>query len=239
MTKTQNFEEFIKSKLCRGDEKSTHTRIGDKDLQIHGGAYTFKDNLDEDNFLKKYFEHVFINGNQEYLTEKQLLEGPIVVDLDLHYDTSITDKQHTEDHIIDLIILYADKIAELVEVDNDSQIEVFVMEKKHVNCLNSKTKDGIHILFGITMHKALQVMLRNKVLNEINVLWDDLPIINTWDDVLDIGITKGMVNWQLYGSRKPGNEAYLIKYHYTLENDDSWSLTDNITQFNTKNMINK
>ena len=240
MIKTQSFEEYLKSKLCRENEKSTHTRIGDKDLQIYGGAYTLKDNLDEENFLKKYFEHVFINGNQEYLTEKQLVEGPILIDLDLHYDTSIMERQHTEDHIIDLIILYADKISELIKIDNETAIEVFVMEKNHVNCLNNKTKDGIHLLFGITMHKALQVVLRNKILAEIKDLWDDLPIINTWDDVLDIGITKGMVNWQLYGSRKPGNEAYLIKYHYTLENSDSWSLTDNdISHFDTKKMLPK
>jgi hypothetical protein len=35
-----------------------------------------------------------------------------------------------------------------------------------------------------------------------------LPLINSWEDVLDKGITEGTTNWQMYGSRKPGNEAY-------------------------------
>ena len=46
------------------------------------------------------------------------------------------------------------------------------------------------------------------------------------DEVLDEGITKGTTNWQLYGSRKPGNESYMIKHHYLLELDDQcdWCL---------------
>ena len=64
-----------------------------------------------------------------------------------------------------------------------------------------------------------------------------MPLQNTWDEVLDEGITKGTTNWQLYGSRKPGNESYMLKYHYTLELDDNtdWCLNINeITKFDVK-----
>lgn len=239
MTKTQSFDSYLKTKISN-DQKPTHTRIGSKELNIYGGSYTFNDENDEKHLLDLYYEHVFMNGNMEYLTEKQLLEGPILIDIDLNYDSSIDERQHSTDHIIDLIILYAEKINELVEINEDDEIEVFVMEKPHVNCLNNKTKDGIHIIFGLTMHKALQVILRKKILEEIKDLWDDLPIANTWDDVFDIGITKGIVNWQLYGSRKPGNEAYIIKYYFVLVNNDGWTVTDNdISNFNVKNMLYK
>ena len=43
-----------------------------------------------------------------------------------------------------------------------------------------------------------------------------LPLKNSWDDILDDNISR-MVNpvgWQLYGSRKPGNDAYVLKYQY-------------------------
>ena len=92
------------------------------------------------------------------------------------------------------------------------------------------------------MHKALQVILRNRVMPELKESWDDLPVTNTWEEVIDDGIAKGFVNWQLYGSRKPGNQAYLIKYHYSLtwDENDGWSPTENIMdKFNTKKHIHR
>ena len=38
------------------------------------------------------------------------------------------------------------------------------------------------------MHKGLQVILRNKIIEEINNIWDDLPITNSWDEVFDVGV---------------------------------------------------
>jgi hypothetical protein len=31
--------------------------------------------------------------------------------------------------------------------------------------------------------------------------------------VIDLSITRGTTNWQIYGSRKPGNEPYLLTHH--------------------------
>jgi P4 family phage/plasmid primase-like protien len=102
-------------------------------------------------------------------------------------------------------------------------MNIFVLEKKNVNKLNDKTKDGIHIVFGLQVHKAVQVMIRNDIVSDIAGIWDDLPITNTWDQVVDEGVAKGHVNWQLYGSRKPGHEAYLISTHYTtIYNNSEW-----------------
>jgi P4 family phage/plasmid primase-like protien len=47
------------------------------------------------------------------------------------------------------------------------------------------------------------------------------PLINTWDSVLDEGISKGKTNWQLFGSRKPGNDAYELTHHYVMKLDGS------------------
>jgi len=38
--------------------------------------------------------------------------------------------------------------------------------------------------------------------------------------VIDEGIVRGTTNWQLYGSRKPGHQPYLLKYHYDIEFDE-------------------
>jgi P4 family phage/plasmid primase-like protien len=242
-TINSEFEQYLKNHAAAKGDPYTHTRIGDTKLNIYAGSYNIPPEAEAD-FVKKYFKYVFVNGKQEYLTEKQFIEqGPIMIDIDMRYDTSISAKQHSEDHIIDAVMLYADKISELVTVPPGTTIEVFVMEKNDVNKLEEATKDGIHIIFGVQMHKAVQVMLRDKVMPELKDIWSDLPITNTWDQVLDEGVTKGYVNWQMYGSRKPGHQAYMIKYHLTLtyvDRDNGWTPEkQNIDIFSTEKNIAK
>lgn len=238
-----DFETYLRNHTAKKGEQYTHTRIGDTKLNIYAGSYNIP--LEEENeFLKKYYKYVFVSGHKEYLTEKQNIEsGPIVVDIDLRYDNTVSTKQHTEDHIIDAVMLYAEKIQDLLILTPGAVMDVFVMEKNDVNKLKEETKDGIHIIFGIQMHKALQVILRERVMPELTDLWGELPITNTWDQVLDEGISKGYVNWQLYGSRKPGHQAYMIKNHYTLtyvDRDEGWTPEkQSIDTFSTEKNISK
>ena len=214
--KQSSLDNYLRTHNAVKGESFTHTRIGDKTSNIFGGSYKINDS-EWHSFMELYYQQVFASGHMEYLTEKQLVEnGPVLIDIDLRYDTSITSKQHTKDHIIDGVMLYAEKIRQLLDITDGTRLEVFVMEKTDVNTLENKTKDGIHILIGVQMHKALQVLLRKKVLPELKNIWDDLPITNDWEDVLDEGVTKGFVNWQMYGSRKPAHQAYMIKYHFEL-----------------------
>ena len=221
--KSSVFESFIRSRPAGNGRPSTHTRIGDRELKIYGGNYHIPDS-DNEQFLQLYFNHVFKEGNFEYLTEKQLLEnGPMLVDIDLQYGTDVSERKHDKDYILDLVSLYLDKLSAYLDVENNTVMNIFVLEKKNVNKLNDKTKDGIHIVFGLQVHKAVQVMIRNDMVGEISSIWDDLPITNTWDQVVDEGVAKGHVNWQLSGSRKPGHEAYLISTHYTsIYNSGEW-----------------
>ena len=237
------FVSFLKSKMSKKGCDHTHTKIGDKKLNIYSGSYNILES-DVKSFYTKYYNHVFVNKNPEYLTEKQLREdGPIMIDLDFRYSSEVEDKQHTPDHIIDFVMLCVDKCKELVMIPDSQVVEVFIMEKDAVNMVKEKhmTKDGIHIIIGISMHKGLQVLLRKKVLEEIGNIWDDLPITNSWPDVYDEGVAKGQVNWQVYGSRKPGNQAYLIKKHYNLTySDEEWSIEEmDMDSFNTERYLPK
>jgi len=69
------------------------------------------------------------------------------------------------------------------------------------------------------------------------------PLINTWDSVLDEGISKGKTNWQLFGSRKPGNDAYELTHHYIMKLDGSdgqYNMDEeDVTQFDLKNNFAK
>ena len=239
--KNHNMDNYLRTHNAVKGEGFSHTRIGDKNLSIFGGSYKIN-NSEWKSFMELYYQHVFVQGQVEYLTEKQLQEnGPILIDIDLRYDIAITTRQHTKDHIIDAVMLYAEKIKQLLDISEGARIEVFVMEKADVNTLENKTKDGIHIIIGIQMHKALQSLLRKKVLPELKGYWDDLPITNEWEDVLDEGVTKGFVNWQMYGSRKPANQTYMIKYHFDLifKKNDIEFIENPLSKFSTEKNICK
>ena len=83
----------------------THTRIGDAELDIKGGLYNIEDN---DAFLKAYYQHVFVRGNTDYMTEKQLEDGPVVIDLDLKYDAgarmSASTRRRTSDGALNITV---------------------------------------------------------------------------------------------------------------------------------------
>ena len=42
-----------------------------------------------------------------------------------------------------------------------------------ISCKEKQIKDGIHIIFGIKMHKGLQVLLRAKVMEDLKIMWDE------------------------------------------------------------------
>jgi P4 family phage/plasmid primase-like protien len=202
------------------DKEITHTRIGSPELSIYGGSF----NISAEElplFYKLYYEHVFVKGRKEYLTEKQLNgAGPLLVDFDFRYDISVTKRQHTQEHIQDMIQLYLEELKEFFVFEESKPFPIFVMEKPTVNRVVDKnlTKDGIHMIIGIQMDNTLQLMLRERILKKLSDVWE-LPLTNGWEDVLDEGISKGCVNWQMYGSQKPGHDAYKLSYFLTAEID--------------------
>ena len=213
------YEQFMKHHVSKPGEAYTHTRIGDKALNIFGGVYTIPPVI-LPIFWRKYYTHVFENGKQEYLTEKQHPEcGPLMVDFDFRYDTSITKRQHSKEHVLDMIQSYIEMMETLIEFPADVKIPVYIFEKGDVNQLDDVTKDGIHMMIGAMIDRPIQRMLRSRMLKELQEIWTDLPVTNSWNDVLDEGISRGHTNWQLYGSRKPGHKAYMLKYHFVMMRD--------------------
>ncbi len=207
----------------------THTRIASKDLNIYGGSFTIE-TAELQSFYRLYYEHVFVKGRKEYLTEKQLNEtGPLLVDFDFRYDFSVVKRIHTQEHIQDMISLYLETLKEFFVFEENKQFPIFIMEKPNVNRVIDKqeTKDGIHMIIGIQMDHTIQMMIRDKIIQQIGDVWE-LPLTNDFSLVLDEGISKGCVNWQMYGSQKPGNEAYRLTYHVIAEldsSDNSWITT--------------
>lgn len=208
----------------------THTRIAKKELGIYGGSYHI-DTEELHVFHKLYVDAVFKNGNREYLTEKQLYDT-FVIDFDFRYSNEIQSRQHTEETINDIVSLYLEEFKKYFEFEENNSFPVFVFEKPNVNLTDGTyTKDGIHIIFGLKVNRDIQLSIRNYMIKEIGGVVD-LPLTNSWDAILDEGISKGTTNWQLYGSKKPENEAYQLTYHFNISFNDTQL---NINKMNVSN----
>ena len=230
--------------LGTGNYEITHTRIGNPELSIYGGSYHIDEN-DLPILYKLLHDHVFNKNKKEYLTEKQLSnDAPILVDFDFRYDYSVETRQHTSEHIDDIIQVYLETLKEFFIFEENKPINIFIMEKPKVNRVTNVneslnlTKDGIHLLFGIQMNRMMQIMLREKIIEKIGSIWE-LPLTNTWDKVIDEGISRGCVNWQLFGCQKPGYDAYKLTGHIiaTIDSTDNEFMTvkQDVKQFDYGN----
>ena len=222
----QTLVDFLRKYQIKKDDKEpkelTNTRIGDPKLSMYGGKYHIPDDKYEQ-FLNLYYRDVLSKNGNEYLTEKQLDEGAIVIDLDFRYDIKIKERQHTKEHIQDLVVCLLDIIKEIYQMDDEKKIPVYVLEKPKINILTDRkiVKDGIHIIIGVNADKTVRRMVRERAIKKVAEMWEDLPITNKWDEVFDEAVSSGQNNWQLFGSKKPNNEAYQLTYIYDAKFDPS------------------
>jgi len=228
----RDFNDFLMKHNIKKDQSSTttiksmtNTRIGDPKSNIYGGSYHIPDS-EYSTFLYLYNRDILVPKKKEYLTEKQLEnDGPILIDIDLRHDYDVDERQYSKEHIDDLLDSYLGELNKIYQPDENTNIPIFVFEKPSVNRINTekekKTKDGIHIIIGLKTDRITQIMLRTKMIKNTSEMWGDLPITNTWEDVFDEGITKGHVNWQLYGSRKPNYERYQLTRLFEVTYDES------------------
>jgi len=218
--KKNSFTDYLKTLQISKNNKDT---IIPTNTSIKGGSY-YVNEENRDNFYKLYYESVFVKGNKEYITERQLQtdKAPILIDMDLKYEPSVTERQHTNEDVEVILQLCFDTIKELLIFTDEVNIPVYIFEKPNVNIQkdHSFTKDGIHIIIGLQMCHNLQLILRERIIKKIDD-YLDLPIINKWEEVFDISISRGTTPWQLYGSRKPDNEAYVLQYYYLIDYDQT------------------
>lgn len=191
-----------------------YTKIGNTDLNVYGNKYFIPEDKTTE-FYNVYKKHVFKDKKEAYLTEKQLDCGKILIDLDFRYEPDVSERQHTKDHITDLVELIINGFCEIFKDIEGKTIEFYIFEKDNLNMSSDDvTKDGIHMIINIDCDFAVKMILRDYLIQNLADIWDDIPIKNSWSDVVDEGVMKGHVNWQLYGSRKPGYESYKLKYMF-------------------------
>ena len=222
----EDLNEFLAKHSTKNSKENTgytHTRIPDKALNIYPGSYTIP-NEELSTFYSLYYKKIFEKKQNEYLTERQLdAGGPMAVDFDFRYNHSVTKRQHNREHIDDMVCEYLTFIKDYCyTILPNVPFYVYIFEKPNVNQLEdgSLTKDGIHMVIGLQIDHTMQLIIREKMIEKLQEIWD-LPLINTWDSVLDEGISSGKTGWQLFGSKKPGNQAYELTRYYRIRLDES------------------
>jgi len=236
MNEYRNLSDFLRKHKTTERANITHTRIGNGKDVLPGKYHIPAEEMAV--FNKLYHKHVFVDKKKEYLTEVQLKGGntQMMVDLDFRYSPEVRVRQHCQEHVEDIIQVYVESIGKFLDYKDRIKIPIYVMEKPSVNTTKETvTKDGLHMVFSMCIDHTTQAMIRDEVLANIADVFDDLDLTNDYKDVLDEGITKGTTNWQLYGSRKPDNEAYEVTYKFMAEMDSDGGITlveDDISSLN-------
>jgi P4 family phage/plasmid primase-like protien len=213
----KNYQDFMGAHHMPKEDprQSTNTRIT-------GGKFHISDE-EYPTFLTHYYKDIVAKNGDEYLTEKQReTDCPIVVDFDFRYAYEVTEKQYGDKHVAGMIAIYLEVLKGVFQFVNETPFPIYIFEKPTVNRVEDKnlTKDGIHMLIGIQVpDRVTQVIIRKRVMEKIEEEWGDLPLTNSWEDVFDKGISEGGTNWQLYGSRKPDCDKYVLTRVYEYEYD--------------------
>lgn len=215
-------DQFMKKFSSKDKTQYNYTKIGNEKLGIHGGCYYIPpDHIDS--FYAFYKRHVWDDHHEAYFTERQYPEGPLLIDLDFRFSADMTERCHTPKDIVFLTQTLFQLLNE-IKIPKDT-LSCYIFEKPNVNLSSEEvTKDGIHIIMDVKMDLVEKILFRERLLTQIVGVFENLPLINTWDQVVDEGVMKGSVNWQLYGSRKPGNEAYALAYVFKGRFEVGWTI---------------
>ena len=212
--------------IQKGDKTKviTHTRIGDEKNNIFGGTYHIPDDKYE-SFMKIYYNEVIVKNKDEYLVERQLPEnGCIVMDLDFQFDKTVKKRVITVNHITEFVNTVVTELKSIYQInDEDDKFHVFVLQRPNVNALDTKTKDGIHIIIGLkTENIFIQEYLRTKLISlaEEGQIFNNLPNTNNFNDVFDKCVANGNNGVSMVGSKKPNNEAYQLSYAFEVNETD-------------------
>lgn len=213
MTDAINLEEFLNSHVIKkdGKEEVTHTQYSQyitRTFHIPSPEYPKFVQLYYNNIIKAKKTHNIIERQPIYKNEKP---GPLLVDIDLQFSPECTTRQYTNEHITQLIKWYLDELSKLYEMDEDNHFLVIAQEKPSPRVVtkpngSSITKDGIHLIFCVTIDPIHHQYIRDKILEKISS-WT-IPITIKWDDVVDKAISTGSNGWLCPLSKKKDDSTH-------------------------------
>ena len=184
---------------------------------------------EEITLAERPLENIDDNGNIIYIK-------PLYVDIDFNYNKENNIRKYNKKHLDEIYILYNKIIRKYLLIDSSNPIKCyfFEREKPYLDTnknKSSKMKDGIHLIFpDIITNTKIQFLIRNDIIQEFHTIINnseigEIPIINTFDDVIDNSVIEKN-GWLMYGCSKPGIQPYKLTYIYTssyIEEEDEFS----------------
>ena len=148
-----------------------------------------------------------------HLTEKPTNPSAMRADLDFRFvlPSEVTDRKrvYTREHVFRIAKAYFQILHEYLDAPPENFI-AYVMEKTKPTEYRGKMKDGIHIVWPhLVTPPQFQHWVRKKILDNAKKIFTGLPLVNLYDDVVDVAIIDRNA-WQMYGSTKPDCEPYRV-----------------------------
>ena len=233
LKENNELQAFLNDRKVPHDAKHnfTHTSI-----DVPRGSYNIPES-ERDIFYDLYYKVVFQDNIHCHLTEKvsDREVTPFKIDMDFRYykkidpkTTNETDipRMYTDEHVNKICQMYMKYIEEWIAPPDEDEREFFIMEKTHptfdIIARSGKyrtnpdddteytIKDGIHIVVPrITSYAFLQHNVRESIFKNAGEILDECKFINSYSDIFDRSVIDTN-NWQMYGSRKSGKEAYKV-----------------------------
>lgn len=172
---------------------------------------------------KKIVKHGFVDGETIPLVERIGEYHPVLIDIDLKYETLITDRQYGEDIVRELVTMCWGVLSEALDIPKDnegSSSTCMVLEKPTPYPCKSKGflgKDGIHMVFPeIVLDRTTnkQIISYIQAMGYVHEIFQraTLPPSNNPQTLIDAGFS----SWLPYGCSKPNEKPYVITRVYAL-----------------------
>jgi P4 family phage/plasmid primase-like protien len=235
-----HFNQFLSNYKTLKTGAFTHTSLGEP----VGSFYIPIER--EDEFYKLYSLAVK-SGDNLYLTEKHKNLSPILLDFDFRYH--IVDKLeriYTNNHLTKIVQIYVKILNDYYDTEN---IKIYLFEKENPTLFKDNediAKDGIHIIIPeIATKPSIQYIVRQKFLEEIKDLFNEIGFTNSADNIVDEAVIERN-NWLMYGSTKPGCQIYKITKTYQINQNEvknipnvKMNLSETIKLFSIRNKYNE
>jgi P4 family phage/plasmid primase-like protien len=207
VTPLQNF--LLSHRVKKGDD-FTHTSLASP----KGSFYIGGD--DDLAFTHLYMQEYNAGSSNLHLTEKPKDIFPAVVDLDLRYPLhSGLARRHSLEDVAKFVKIYVAELNKLLQLDD--HVDVYVLQKPSPVEGSAVVKDGLHLVLpSVVTLSAVQLMVREACLPQVEGLFERLGSVNSVEDVYDESVL-GKNNWMMMGSRKPGQAPYglsaVLRWH--------------------------
>ena len=212
--------EFLMKHKVGENNSCTHTAFG----QPWGKFY-----IDENNdatFISLYKKTLMEYLYNDVEPDLHIIERPnrvslMVIDIDLRQKSQ--NRIYTEEHVKNIIQRFTAKITAYNKISK-TDINAFVFEKQKpsYDAKQDNYKDGFHIIYpDVILDASMRYLIMEEATIDIEKdrIFDNLNILNTYDDIIDKSIVYRN-GWLMYGSRKDKSQLYYISKIYDGDNNE-------------------